>query len=371
VRFPLQNTDIKNKTKQTNFKKYEVAHPNQTHIPSDQMNILTNPTAFFDLINGKTVKEIKKELWVDAKTIARYAKNYGFLDSIKFDNSSSLEEKIESFCLSHQIEFVKNTRKIIPPLELDFYFPQSNSAIECHGLYWHSELAGERDRFYHFNKWKSCKEKGVDLYQYFEDEIEQSFDVIASKILYLNRCHTGNSIGARNLSVGWLNIYQHEDEFYNKNHIQGARLDRTFTVGAWHNSFELCACMSIRKKQGQLEIVRFATDIRNRYPGLFSKMLNWAVKQLQFQGNVISWSDNRHSNGNMYAKNGFELSREHLPGYFVTDYQTRWRREHFMKNKIKQRHPEVDLSKTEWQLEQELGYDRIWDAGKRLWMKCL
>jgi hypothetical protein len=39
-----------------------------------------------------------------------------------------------------------------------------------------------------------------------------------------------------------------------------------------------------------------------------------------------------------------------------------------MKNKIKQRHPEVDLSKTEWQLEQELGYDRIWDAGKRLWI---
>jgi hypothetical protein len=40
-----------------------------------------------------------------------------------------------------------------------------------------------------------------------------------------------------------------------------------------------------------------------------------------------------------------------------------------MKNKIKQRHPEVDLSKTEWQLEQELGYDRVWDAGKRFWLK--
>jgi hypothetical protein len=137
------------------------------------------------------------------------------------------------------------------------------------------------------------------------------------------------------------------------------------------NSIDLVACMSFKfnKNKNLLEIVRFATDIKNIYPGLFSKILNWSIKQINFKGAVSSWSDNRHSNGHLYKHNNFVHIQDQKAGYFVTDYETRWRREHFMKNKIKQRHPEVDLSKTEWQLEQELGYDRVWDAGKRFWLK--
>jgi hypothetical protein len=368
VENPSQNKFIQKKKIENNIKKYGVKHPNQKHISKEQMLILEDANLFKNAISNKTIKEIQYILSIDGKTIRRYAENYGSLNLIKFDTSSRLEDKIEGLCTEYQIPFLRNTRKIISPLELDFYFPKSNTAIECHGLFWHSELGGEKQRDYHYNKWKYCKERGVDLYQYFEDEIESNFHIIKSKILYLNHLHSIKPIGARNLHVAFLKNFNDETDFYHTNHIQGNRLDRTHVIGAWLDSFTLSACMSIKKiKNDQIEIIRFATDIKNRYPGVFSKILAWYIAQTNFKGEIISWSDNRHSNGKLYQSNGFEYVRIQGPGYFVTDYQTRWRREHFMKNKIKQRYPEVDLTKTEWQLEQELGYDRVWDAGKILW----
>ena len=42
-----------------------------------------------------------------------------------------------------------------------------------------------------------------------------------------------------------------------------------------------------------------------------------------------------------------------------------------MKSKIKEKF-NVDISnKTEWQLMQDNGYDRVWDCGKIKWIKTL
>jgi len=371
VEYPIQNLQIKEKIKKTNLERYGAENFNQKHIPKEHLEVLQNKEQFRILVEGKTIKQIQEKIKVDYNTIEKYIKNHNFLDLIK-KYSSHLEDQIEFFCKTNNIKFIRNTGKIISPLQLDFYFPQVNAAIECHGLYWHSELAGKKIKDYHWNKWKLCKEKGVDLYQYFEDEINDKFEVIKSKILYLNNKHSGSVIGARRLNIDFLKNYSDEVNFYQTNHIQGPRPDRTHAIGAWLDLFNLVAVMSVKQtKPNQIEIVRFATDISNRYPGVFSKMLNWYAKQTNFKGEVVSWSDNRHSNGHLYKSNGFEFVREQKPGYFVTDYTTRWRREHFMKNKIKQRHPEVDLTKTEWRLEQELGLDRIWDAGKIFWKKSL
>jgi hypothetical protein len=368
---PNQNIELRKKSIETNMKKYGVENFNQMHISKDQLALLLDEHQFKTLVEGKTIKQIQEHISVDATTILKYAEKYDCLDMI-LRYSSYLEDQLEDFCKTNNIDFLRNTRKVISPLELDFYFPKSNTAIECHGLYWHSEIGGNKTKQYHFNKWNLCREKGIDLYQYFEDEIVNSFEVIKSKILYVNNKHPGSVIGARKLFVDYLKNYSDELYFYKNNHVQGVRIDRTHAIGAWVDSFNLVACMSVKHlKVDQLEIVRFATDISNRYPGVFTKMLNWYVNQINFKGEMHSWSDNRHSNGHLYQANGFKYVREQKPGYFVTDYQTRWRREHFMKARIKERHPHVDLSKTEWQLEQQLGYDRIWDAGKVLWKKSI
>jgi len=368
----LRNKEIRKKINQTIRYRYGVDNISQKQIEKKYLDTLLDGDLFKQTVKGLTFREIKRVLPVDRTTIESYANKYQCRDLILWDRSSLLEDKIRNICDQNSIDFVQNTQRIISPMELDFYFPQSNSAIECHGLFWHSEIGGNKDKNYHYKKWLMCKEKGIDLYQLFEDEIENSFDVIKSKILYLNNKHPGEIIGARHLTVDWLTNGGDEEIFYKTNHLQGIRYDRTHAIGAWHNVFNLVAVMSVKLvKPNQIEIVRFATDINNRYPGVFSKMLNWYIKQTNFKGEVVSWSDNRHSNGHLYKSNGFDFVREQKPGYFVTDYEKRWRREHFMKNKIKERHPEVDLTKTEWQLEQQLGLDRIWDAGKMLWLKIL
>jgi hypothetical protein len=370
---PSQIETVKQKKKRTTLKNHGVEFFKQKNIKKETLAILNDEKEFKNIVNEKTIKDIKTILDIDSTTITNYCHRYDCRNLIKNDRSSRLEDMVKKICMDYQIKLIHNDRKIIYPMELDFYFPTIQVAIECHGLFWHSQLRGGKDANYHFKKWESCRSQGITLYQYFEDEFENSLELIKSKILYLNNKCQGRILGARRMEVNWLKNTQEEFDFYNKNHIQGPRLDRTFTVGGWITPNILSACMSVKinKDQNQMEIVRFSTDISNRYPGAFTKILTWIIKQLQFKGEVLSWSDNRHSNGHLYQANGFAAVQNQGPGYFVTDYQSRWRREHFMKAKIKQRHPDVDLSKTEWQLEQELGYDRIWDAGKILWKKLI
>ena len=86
----------------------------------------------------------------------------------------TIHSKIEDVILldikevySRQID--TNTRKIIKPLELDFYIPNLKLAIEFNGTYWHSKNAG-KDIKYHLNKSLLCREKGIRLIHIYEFE---------------------------------------------------------------------------------------------------------------------------------------------------------------------------------------------------------
>ena len=48
---------------------------------------------------------------------------------------------------------------------------------------------------------------------------------------------------------------------------------------------------------------------------------------------------------------------------YKTDMLDRKHRYNFTKHAILNKHPELDSNKTEWELMQELGYNRIWDCG--------
>jgi hypothetical protein len=69
---------------------------------------------------------------------------------------------------------MKNTRSIISPLELDFYLPDFNIAIEVNGAYWHSIDAG-KDQTYHLRKTQLCKNIGIHLIHIFDYEWKQPF----------------------------------------------------------------------------------------------------------------------------------------------------------------------------------------------------
>lgn len=150
---------------------------------------------------------------------------------------------------------------------------------------------------------------------------------------------------------------------------QGFTSDRMLTLGAFYQN-KLVAVLSLDFKSKIIEVVRYATIINENYPGLFSKMLSKCINYIpnDVSKTVITISDNRHSNGNLYIKSGFTMVKSIKPEYYYTkNYHLIERKKRFTKAKIQKKF-NIDIkNKTEWELMQELNYDRIWDAGKIYW----
>ena len=66
-------------------------------------------------------------------------------------------------------EIITNTRRIIPPYEIDLYIPDKQLAFEYNGTYWHEE--GVTKPFgYHQMKIDLCSSKGVKLHHIWEKD---------------------------------------------------------------------------------------------------------------------------------------------------------------------------------------------------------
>lgn len=98
--------------------------------------------------------------------------------------SSKAEKEIADYISTfYSGELIRNSREIISPLELDLYYPEKRIAIEFNGDYWHSEKF--KDKYYHYNKFISCKEKDIILVSIFEQDWNDKRDKIKEYLLYL------------------------------------------------------------------------------------------------------------------------------------------------------------------------------------------
>ena len=72
---------------------------------------------------------------------------------------------------------------------------------------------------------------------------------------------------------------------------------------------------------------------------------------------IISWSDNRYSQGNVYEKIGFILDQELPPDYSYVSSNKKYR--------ISKQSMAVKAGICEKKYAQSLGCSRIWDCGKK------
>lgn len=369
---PFAVEEIKNKIQIQKIEKYGYKHALQKHLPIETIKILEDPVLFRESIKNLTIFESALKLGVDATTITRRAAQHDCRESLSKSTRSKWEYKITQLLLDlgmiENIDFIRGDRKILLGKELDFYFPKLKVAIEVGSVFYHSELSSGRGERYHYNKWKNCKDVGIDLYQYWDFELLDKWDIITSKIRYLLKKNTV-SVGARKIEKIALIDLAQEKQFLNNNHIQGFTSDRMLTLGAFYQN-KLVAVLSLDFKSKIIEVVRYATIINENYPGLFSKMLSKCINYIpnDVSKTVITISDNRHSNGNLYIKSGFTMVKSIKPEYYYTkNYHLIERKKRFTKAKIQKKF-NIDIkNKTEWELMQELNYDRIWDAGKIYW----
>lgn len=289
--------------------------------------------------------------------------------------NSIIQFEFEDFIKTLNVKYLHNDRTVIKPFELDVVIPGSKLAFEINGNYYHSELGGEKDKYYHLIKSQLCEDNGIKLIHVFEDEWHFKKDIIKSRIKNLLQ-KTELKIYGRNCIIKEIenNI---KDNFLYENHIQGKSIDK-IKLGLYHKD-NLVSVMTFGKQRRALgiktqtvdeyELIRFCNQTNANVIGAFSKLLNYFVKTYNPK-KIITYADIRWSGLNykntVYDKNGFVFINYTKPSYFYIekkDYLTRYHRFTYRKDVLLKMFPESLNEKSEWQIAMKNGFDRIWDCG--------
>ena len=253
-------------------------------------------------------------------------------------------------------------RSIIAPYELDIYIPDRGIAIEYNGLYWHTESAG-KDRNYHYNKWRECKDAGIQLITIWEDEWRDKKLLIEKMIAHKLGVSDDRKVFARKTTVVQVESSVAR-KFCDTHHIQGAANGSTY-LGLKDDSGELVAVSVWRKNKDVLYLERYCTS--TTVIGGMGKLLKagktWARDNSCYK--IVTFADHQISDGNLYEKLGFTKDKELSPDYkYVIDGH----RKHKFGYRLKrfQNDPELLYREgyTETQLAQLNGLERVWDCGK-------
>lgn len=275
---------------------------------------------------------------------------------------------VEDILIENNIRYIKNDRTIIKPFEIDLFIPSLMAGFEINGNYWHSELCGGKDKYYHINKTKKAFEKGIKLIQIFEDEIVNKSEIVESRIKNILKINN-NKIYARKCIVKEID-YKTKSGFLNRNHIDGDTKSK-YNYGLFFDEkLVSVATFGSRKISGktQFELLRFATQLNTTVIGGFSKLISHFLKTNDNIKEIITYADIRWSGidykSTVYNKNGFIYQGYCEPNYFYLNkknYLLRINRLNFTKQKLIKLG--FDKNKTESQIMFERGFDRIWNCG--------
>lgn len=247
--------------------------------------------------------------------------------------------------------------------EIDVYIPSLKFGIEYNGLYWHSEAIADRNDM--LDKLKTCNDKGIRLFNVFEDEWIDKQDIVKSMLKNILGI-TDNRIYARKCTVKEVD-YQTANDFLNSNHLQG-RCPSKIRLGLFYND-ELVSIMTFGKCRHfigsngghEWELLRFCNKINTSVIGGASKLLSHFINEYHPK-DIISYADRRWSDGNLYEKLGFYKYNESAPSYYYVVGGKRIYRYNLRKSVLVKKFgcPE-DMSEHEFCLSK--GWNRIYDCG--------
>lgn len=265
----------------------------------------------------------------------------------------------------------RRDRTILYGKEIDFYIKDKKIGIEINGLYWHSETGGNHKKLYHINKTKGCLFYGVQLIHIFENELRDNEKIIKS-ILNIKLYHPSvKKIHARKCKIKEVSVSE-KNSFLNDNHLQGCDKS-SIKLGLYQND-ELVSLMTFRKTSRfnsnvEWELMRYCSKLNTVVNGGAKKIFSHFVETYQPQS-ILSYSDRRYFDGNLYSSLGFKFIDNTPPSYFYIskDYKYLMNRMNWQKHLLKNKLPNYDETLTEWENMKNNGYDRIWDCGHSKWI---
>lgn len=270
---------------------------------------------------------------------------------------SKAEAQIQDYLSSLDVVHTASDRATLNGKEIDIL--TGNLGIEYNGLYWHSDLAGKANN-YHKEKTELAKSKGIKLIHIFEDEWLEKQQIVKARLA----AKLGKSAKtyARKLHLRET-TWKEARSFYESNHLQGAG-QAGKSVGLYEND-TLMACFTVGKRNNVHELLRYASI--GTVVGGFSRLLKAFVQANPEITSLISYSDLRWGEGNVYGGNGFKRLEDTQLGYFWCKGNQRFSRQKFQKHKLAAILPKFDPAKTEVQNMHENGYFRVFDCGHAKW----
>lgn len=348
VETPLQNKTIKEKQEQTMIDKYGVRYAVQSPELIDQYKEICLEKYGVD--NPLKLPEVQE------KMTKSFVTKYGY------------RSKEEIACLKEIDDFVgsnlESTNKILNGKQLDGYDSQLEFAIEYCGLFHHSDNPSpkaNKHKQYHYEKWKICYEKNIKLFTIYSDEWKYNKDKI-KRYIYMNLGLAKTKIFARKCIFREISKKEAND-FCNLHHLQGGTPNILKAFGLFYDN-NLVQMMSFgyhHRNSKTIVLNRMCGEFDIQVIGGASKLIKNAHKILQCP--IVTWSNNRWSNGNVYQKAGFKLDRYLPPDYEWTNHTARFSKQSRRKSVTKQ---PVHMTETEY--NKMLNLDKIYDCGKIRWI---
>lgn len=324
------------------------------------------------VVKHRKISDIADEIGSSKSTVSIWIRQHG-IPTNETNSYPRNNDKISSECMEvidyiHAIydgEVIYNERTLLNGIELDIYIPEKKLAIEYNGIYSHIYRPHEdsysriKDASYHVGKTNRCEELGIQLLQFWSCQWQYKRSIVES-ILAVKLGVTPKRVYARQCTIKEIDVST-KNTFLDNNHLQG-RDRATVKLGLFHSD-ELVAVMTFSparyNKECDWELMRFSVKAGMTIPGGFSKLLKHFRKD--YNGSIVSYADRMYSNGNVYQKNGFELTHINNPAYWYVDkkYDKLEHRAKFRKSRISTGSDD----RTEKEIMEANGYFRIWDCG--------
>lgn len=314
-----------------------------------------NPEQYLD---GRKRKDIATDIKISTHLFNRVLELRNIEYTAKKSARSSFEIEIVNFISSiYSGEIISGDQTLLSgQLEIDIYIPEKNLAIECNGLYWHSDKF--RNENYHNKKFEECARKNIQLLQITDKSFRENSSVwksiISSKI--------GKNIKISKELVSFISITAEQaDRFFDENSLNKSSIKPDLILSSVKDTEILSVVTFSKISSTEWKLLRHCDKIGYDTDG-FSKIITHFESNIMKSGEVLFAETNRFlSNGSEFVKNNFMHHAYKKPEYLWTNGGELFSTQDILNENIIEKDIEDFMRNT-------MKMNKFYDAGNDIWI---